>query len=215
MCQPGRCFVTEPSVQAPPGQEARPQKFHARAPVHLSPARLEPIDMTFHRAVAPRFGHRAFHRVEVAAKRPDKPLHGVNVGGVRTGHPAVRRNVSLSQDRAETQHQAPHPRKARTLGLQHVDRPRLAPAADCPSASTTTPSGVVEALSRCNREDLGRNSSVRQDRPIPRGYARSPSCTNCEGEPRLSLTVGAAFGVLRLSARRDEISPARAETSPV
>ena len=48
-------------------QQARAQKRDAGAAVQLAAERLEPIDVPFNRAIAPRLGDRAFDGLQVTA----------------------------------------------------------------------------------------------------------------------------------------------------
>ena len=66
-------------------------------------------------------------RTEIAPECPHEPLQRVDVGGVRPRQPAVQgRHLAHAQNGAETQHQAPHRREARTLRLQRIHGVRLA-----------------------------------------------------------------------------------------
>lgn len=46
-------------------QEPGPKELNGGAPVHLTAQGLESVDVPFDWAVAPRFGHGAFHRTEI------------------------------------------------------------------------------------------------------------------------------------------------------
>ena len=70
-------------------QEPRAQEGHARATVHLASNGLQPIDMAFHRTIAPRLGDRAFDGVEVVSQLADEALQRTDAGRVRPRQPSV------------------------------------------------------------------------------------------------------------------------------
>ena len=107
--------------------DSRAEQFHTGAAVHLPAQRLEPIDVAFDGPVAPGSVTAPSTAARSCRSLRYELLQRPDLRVVRLRHPAVeRRHLAVSQDGAEAQDEASHDGEAGTLGLQHVDRGRLA-----------------------------------------------------------------------------------------
>src|ERR1700733_8856819 len=119
--------------------EPRAQQLNPGPAIHLALDRLQPIDLTFYRSVAPFFGDRCFHRENVPPQLVREVANQLDPTGTSSVQPTVQRGnrsglplllgwfeFGLLENRPEAHHQPSHGGIAWTALFQSINDLRLA-----------------------------------------------------------------------------------------